>query len=449
MVIFASGDDRRVPGANLHTNFKLGLSTNYLGLFNADFPPQAASAICAGLSRTAQRHFLRPGQQRRSRLFRNSDSGRTERFQHHHRRRGAIECQREFGIFQPADQCGSDDGDAGRDHSLHDRRQRAEHQRQRDQRKCLWRAGQHHQHHCVSGGGVCAESFADAHALAQTYLFTEAIIRQPNNPPGYPTGNVWTPTPNEVDSASLAYYEMDPTVVNDPQYTNDVRAGLTSIPTMSIILPIPSLFDPNTGIYTHPDNHSNTGGADEWERACSMELIFPDGSPEAQIDCGLQIQGGSSRYPTKNPKHSFRVSFKSIYGPGKFKFPMFADSPVTSFNTFVIDGGNNYWWQYFGTVNPPDQRNRAQDVRDQFTSDLMLAMGNALLSRTILQFISQRTLLGNSLRSRTAGRRFRRELFRRRQHRLRRGQKHHGWNANCRRRSHRLEHRAGDWPIPA
>ena len=36
------GKDRAVPGAPLHTNFKLGLSTNYLGLFNADFPPQAA-----------------------------------------------------------------------------------------------------------------------------------------------------------------------------------------------------------------------------------------------------------------------------------------------------------------------------------------------------------------------------------------------------------------------
>ena len=42
LVVFASGEDRAVPGAQLHTNFKLGLSTNYLGLYNADFPPQAA-----------------------------------------------------------------------------------------------------------------------------------------------------------------------------------------------------------------------------------------------------------------------------------------------------------------------------------------------------------------------------------------------------------------------
>ena len=134
---------------------------------------------------------------------------------------------------------------------------------------------------------------------------------------------------------------MNPTIVNDPQYTNAIRAGLASIPTMSIILPIADLFDPNTGIYTHPLDHSNDGGDDEWERGCSMELIFPDGSPPAQTDCGLQIQGGSQRDPAKNAKHSFRVTFSSDYGPGKFKFPMFADSPVTSFNTLVLDSGIN------------------------------------------------------------------------------------------------------------
>ena len=136
---------------------------------------------------------------------------------------------------------------------------------------------------------------------------------------------------------------MDPTIVNDPQYSNSVRSGLASIPSMSIILPIPDLFDPDIGIYTHPQNRS-VG----WERACSMELIFPDGSSGAQLDCGLQIQGGTQRDPAKNAKHSFRVNFKGDYGSAKFNFPMFADSPVQSFNTFVLDGGINYWWNYVG-----------------------------------------------------------------------------------------------------
>src|SRR4029077_7197464 len=59
-----------------------------------------------------------------------------------------------------------------------------------------------------------------------------------------------------------------------------------------------------------------------------------------------------------------------------FDFPMFADSPVQSFKTFVFDGGINYWWNYLGASVPLDQRFRAQCVRDQFTSDLMLALGH-------------------------------------------------------------------------
>ena len=206
---------------------------------------------------------------------------------------------------------------------------------------------------------------------SQTYLFVEDIVHQPNNPAGYPTGNVWTPTPAIIQNGSRAYYQMDPAIVNDPQYTNAVRAGLTSIPTMSVILPIPDLFDPNNGIYTHPQSRS-VG----WERACSMELIYPDGSAGAQINSGLQIQGGTQRDPAKNAKHSFRVNFKGDYGAGKFDFPMYAGSPVQSFNTFVLDGGINYWWHYAGGSVPADQRYRAQCVRDQFTSDLMLALGH-------------------------------------------------------------------------
>ena len=206
---------------------------------------------------------------------------------------------------------------------------------------------------------------------SRSYLFVEDIVRQPNDPPGYPTGNVWTPTPGIVQTASRAYYQMDPVIVDNPQYSSSVRAGLLSIPSLSIILPIPDLFDPDIGIYTHPKSRG-----DPWERACSMELILPDGSAGRQLDCGLQIQGGTQRDPAKNAKHSFRVNFKGDYGAGKLDFGLFPDSPIASFNTLILDGGLNVWWHYVGTSSPADQRFRAQCVRDQFTSDLMLALGH-------------------------------------------------------------------------
>ena len=68
-----------------------------------------------------------------------------------------------------------------------------------------------------------------------------------------------------------------------------------------------------------------------------MELIYPDGTPGLQADCGLQMQGGASRLPERTPKHSFRVDFKSGYGPKELDYQVFGDSPVASFKTLVLD----------------------------------------------------------------------------------------------------------------
>ncbi|MDB6108510.1 MAG: CotH protein, partial [Pedosphaera sp.] len=370
LVVFASGKDRSVPGANLHANFSLNTSGQYLGLYNADYPPRVVheyapafpeqrNDVSYGLdSNKAPRYFAlqTPGGP-------NSASTVTGVV-------ASVHFTVKHGFFnQPFNLILSTTTPGATilyttDGSVPS----------------------------VTGGTTNGIVFAGPIAInrtttlraagfaqdllpslvgSQTYLFIEDILQQPANPAGYPTGNVWTPTPGVVQTGSRAYYQMDPTIVNDPQYTNTVRTGLRSIPTMSLILPIADLFDPDLGIYTHPQSRS-TG----WERECSMELIFPDGSPGAQIECGLQIQGGTQRDPAKNAKHSFRVNFKGDYGSGKFQFPMFADSPVTSFNTFVLDGGINYWWHYVGGSVPTDQRYRAQCVRDQFVSDLMLALGH-------------------------------------------------------------------------
>jgi hypothetical protein len=373
LVVFASGKDRRVPGANLHTNFKLGTATNYLGLYGADFPPQAAYEYTPAYPE--QRNNISYGLDNANALhyFAIPTPGGPNGFSTITGVVAQLNVSLPSGFFSQPTNVVLTTATPGAtilyttDGSIPSISGAVTNGNVYSAPVGIART-------TAFRAAAFAPDLLSALTVSRTYLFTEDIIRQPDNPPGYPTGNVWTPTPGTVEGSSRAYYQMDQTIVNNPQYTNMVRAGLVSIPTMSLILPIPSLFDPNTGIYTHSTTHDD--GAGDWERACSMELIFPDGSPAAQIDCGLQIQGGSSRSPSKDAKHSFRLTFKSIYGAGKFKFPMYADSPVTSYNTFVIDGGNNYWWQYTGSVNPPDQRNRAQCVRDQFTSDLLLAMGN-------------------------------------------------------------------------
>jgi hypothetical protein len=85
----------------------------------------------------------------------------------------------------------------------------------------------------------------------------------------------------------------------------------------------------------------------------------------------VRIQGGASRLPIKSPKHSFRLLFRGDYGPTKLEFPLFADSPVDRFDALVLRAGYNNSWIHWA----PDQRARADYVRDQWAKDTQLAMG--------------------------------------------------------------------------
>ena len=161
---------------------------------------------------------------------------------------------------------------------------------------------------------------------------------------------------------------MDQRVVseeNSPHYDGRVRESLLAMPSLSIVMNIDDLFDRATGIYTN----SQRAGV-EWERPASMELIYPDGREGTQINCGLRMQGGASRQPSR-PKHNMRLMFKKLYGPGKLKFPVFEDSPVESFDTIVLRGGNGDSWFHPNSI----QRTRAQYIRDQWCRDAQLAMG--------------------------------------------------------------------------
>ena len=83
-----------------------------------------------------------------------------------------------------------------------------------------------------------------------------------------------------------ADYEMDPRVVNNTQPGYSVREALLDIPTLSIAMD-PEDFVGDDGIYTNP-NPSNRAA---YERACSLELIYPDGEQGFQENCGVEIHG--------------------------------------------------------------------------------------------------------------------------------------------------------------
>lgn len=211
--------------------------------------------------------------------------------------------------------------------------------------------------------GAFREDFEPSYIDTRTYLFLDTptgggILHQESSQAGYPVS--W--------GGLRADYEMDQRVVSDggsPHYDPRVRDSLLDMPSLSIVMDIDDLFHPATGIYSN----SQRSGV-EWERAASLEFIYPDGRDGAQVNCGLRIQGGASRSPSR-PKHNLRLMFKKLYGPGKLKFPVFEDSPVESFDTIVLRGGNGDSWFHPNAT----QRTRAQYIRDQWCRDAQLAMG--------------------------------------------------------------------------
>ncbi len=200
--------------------------------------------------------------------------------------------------------------------------------------------------------------------VTHTYVFiTRAggggVLNQPRNPPGFPL--TW-------GGAGAADYQMDPRVATDTgsaDFDPDVAESLLCLPTMSLVLDRDDLFDPARGIYSNPQS---TGVA--WERPTSVELIHPDGTMGFQVNAGLRIQGGASRNPNR-PKHNMRLLFKTDYGPGKLRYPLFEDTVVQEFDTIVLRGGNGDSWFHPNTT----QQVRAQYVRDQWHRDAQIDMG--------------------------------------------------------------------------
>ncbi len=197
----------------------------------------------------------------------------------------------------------------------------------------------------------------------QTYIFLDDVLRQPPNPPGYPT--VWQGYP--------ADYAMDPeicTQTTSPHYAPTLQDDLLSLPTMSLVIDRDDWMGPVRGIYTH----SLSRGAD-WERPASVELIYPDGSEESfHVNCGVRMQGGSSARPGEG-KHSFRLVFKAQYGDAKLRRRLFRDSSVGEFDTIVLRCFSTDSW-HFKDGGARYRRWDSQFIRDIWMRDSQLAMGH-------------------------------------------------------------------------
>ena len=359
LLVFASGKDRSpTNGGNLHTSFKLGTSGQYLGLFNANLPPEIATQflpaypgqspnISYGLYNDSFCYLTNPspraansGPASFSGLAADPLASVASGF-----------FDRPFSLTLSTPTVGASVG-----YTLDGTEPTPTHG--------LLYSGP------ITVAGSPAQAVVNVRAIAfrndllcshvvtHSYIFPNYVLVQPANPAGFPSS--WITQTNDGSSATVvpADYQMDPKVITDPAYAALAAQALTNIPTLSIVGDIDGLFSQNGGIYANP----NPVEADRplWERPASAELILPDGSSGFRLNAGLRIHGSTSRDPNWTHKHSFRLFFKDGYD-GPLNYQVFSDSPTKKFKTLVLTAGFNVSWN-----NQFEQAGaQAQLVRDQ------------------------------------------------------------------------------------
>ncbi len=178
------------------------------------------------------------------------------------------------------------------------------------------------------------EGYRSSFPVAETFIFTDKVKTQV-----YP-GSPW---PSSDVNGQILDYDMASDVTTDGRYSGLIDDALLDIPSISVTTDNANLFDASTGIYVNASERDL-----ESERECSVELINPDGSKGFQINAGLRIRGGSSR-SDDNPKHSFRLFFRSEYGAEKLEYPLFGNEGVSEFDNIDLRTEQNYSWSKDGS----------------------------------------------------------------------------------------------------
>ena len=221
----------------------------------------------------------------------------------------------------------------------------------------------------VNSAGISSE------IITNTYVFIADVLNQPTAPAGYPTN--WKMVASTT--AIPTDYQMDPDICNSSEYKNSMETALNSIPTMSIVTNIGNLFsDANNvttgGIYIYTGKPNGTGV--DWVRPTSIEYYDPATRKEFQLNCQLKLHGGNSRNPANSAKHGFELVFKSTYGPSKLNFDLFDENKsAKEFNSLILRGGYNYTWNLLNNANA-NQRVEAQYIQDSWAKTTQLDMGH-------------------------------------------------------------------------
>ncbi|MBQ9294797.1 MAG: CotH kinase family protein [Bacteroidaceae bacterium] len=209
-----------------------------------------------------------------------------------------------------------------------------------------------------------------------SYIFPQSLLTQGNKPYGYP--QYWGKY-CQITGTAIADYEMDPEITGNKTYSTYVTEGITTLPIVSLVTERDNLFSRENdsitgGIYIFTGCPVGDGTGRGWERPVSFEMIGGQDDHDLTIDCCLKLHGGHGRLPEKNPKHAFRLHFKSAYGPKKLKYPVFGDRAPRRFNALVLRTFFGYSWTHWDNA----QRSKAQYARDLWARETQAKLGEPI-----------------------------------------------------------------------
>lgn len=377
LVVFASEKDRRVPGARLHTNFKLDPFGEYLALFNAESPRVAVSEFAAKYPEQRNNYSYGLDNFSAWRYFPTPTPG------------AANGSSSIVGIAPPPHfSVGRGLFDAPFNLVLTTSLPGATIRYTTDGTEPTALTG------FIYSGPIAIPTTTTLRAAAfaanylpslprtHTYIFPDQVITQPNNPPGFPA--TWGPRAGFPDNLTPADYEMDLDPVrvdpNDPGSSLDpvklqrLKTGLRELPVVSVVMNVEDMFGA-TGIY----NSANVMTKGYPDKPCSIEMFLPDGASAFAETCGIGVHGNASRQPEKNPKHGFKLSFNGSFGSSSLKYQLFPDSPATEFDDLILRADFGVSWRHWSDVlgegNGSYQRTHASRFRDAWMKDAARDMG--------------------------------------------------------------------------
>lgn len=371
LIVFASEKNRRIIGKELHTNFKLSASGEYLALFSPDglaeselnpFPPQETDhsyGILNGI--WIPFNVPTPGVSNNINAFTEYPA---PHFSHDH---GFFEHPFTLSITCPLSKAliyYTTDGSipSKTNGFLYS--------------NSINVTGTTILRAIAVDGPIITDSIKDSKVTTRTFLFADDIVRQTNTPAGYP--DVWGKY-STISGTAIADYEMDPELMAEAGYQAKVRTAFMELPVVSLVTDKNNLFNnvnnELTGgiyIFTDPPVGTGAGIGKDWERPASFEYFFAQDNVSLQADCGLQLHGGHSRLPEKCPKHSFRLDFQAEYGLPKLNYPLFGNSEASEINSFFLRAGFADAWVHQSS----NERSPAVYTRDAWAKRIQKRMGS-------------------------------------------------------------------------